>query len=106
MQSYMVSFAFAEKKKKTKKAQQKLLIKAEGKFHFGDCLSQCKKSNKGVSKMAVQEDPQLTLFHEIYTTYRATIEEKDLRKAENFYNEIYKEGTTKSWVGGPDMWYS
>ena len=56
--------------------------------------------------MAEQEDPQLTPFHEIYTTYRATIEEKDLQKAENFYNEIYKEGATKSWVGGPDMWYS
>ena len=56
--------------------------------------------------MPEQEELQLTSFHEIYTTQRASIEKKDLQKAENFYNEIYKEGTTKSWVGGPDMWYS
>ena len=56
--------------------------------------------------MPEKEEPQLKSFHEIYTTQRASIEKKDLQKAENFYNEIYKEGATKSWVGGPDMWYS
>ena len=56
--------------------------------------------------MPEQEEPQLTSFHEIYITQRASIEKKDLQKAENIYNEIYKEGATKSWVGGPDMWYS